>query len=136
MTAEDAARRVETRLREATARLPPGARLEVAHQADDLPCDSPTDGGPAGRVMIEHRYWIRGLHSADHQWCFDLLQLHWGALGYRRLREDRRDPYREMVYTDPEGFRLRLATSADGTHLSIRAQSPCVWRHGTPEKEP
>lgn len=132
ITAEDATRRVGARLGEAAARLPPGARLEVAHRADDLPCDAPTDDGPGNRVMVEHRYWIRGLPSDDHHRCFDLLRRHWDALGYRRLREHRRDRCRELVYTDPEGFRLRLATSADGTHLSIRAQSPCVWRHGTP----
>lgn len=132
MTAEEAAQRVEALVRDAAVRLPSGARLEAAHRTDSLPCDAPTDGGPQGRVMIEHRYWIRGLSSEDHPCCFDLLQRYWGGLGYRQLRDDRHDPYREMVYTDPEEFRLRLATSADGTHLSIRAQSPCVWPQSGP----
>lgn len=134
MTAEEAVKRVEDHIREAVARLPSYARLEIAHQTDTLPCGAPSDGDePEGRIIVEHRYWIRGLPSGGYPRYFDTVQRYWEDRGYRQVRYEKQDPYREMVYTDAEEFRLRLATSGDGTRLTIRSQSPCIWPHGTPE---
>lgn len=130
MTRQEAIDRVETRIQQAVAQLPGEAKLELSDKTDSLPCDDPDDGGPAGRIIIEHDYWIRGLPKPYEQY-FETLEQYWSERGYRKGRFTKRGEWWTMVYEDPDGFYVSLKTTGDGKELFIRSQSPCVWPNGT-----
>ncbi|MGH3716052.1 MAG: hypothetical protein ACRDT4_21705 [Micromonosporaceae bacterium] len=132
-TVAEASERVEALLKEAIAQLPAAAMIEDPQQADGLPCDDPTDGGPRGRVIVEYDYAIAGLASEDYPRHFDTLQTYWEDRGYRKIEFYKDGPHWWLKYTDSDGYRIILGTGFDGSNLWIRSSSPCVWPNGTPE---
>ena len=102
-------------------------------------CTDPTDFGPAGRIQVARRYWLRGTPFE----AFEAALAHWTSNGYRVL-EDARDRAVEDMKTgerhaapllwvehDGDGFRMTLVSSASGD-LSLVATSPCIWPDGKP----
>lgn len=136
VTSREAADRVERLVKAAASQLPPEVRLEDPYRTESLPCDAPDDGGPEGRVIVESDYAVEGLAVSENRPAyFSTVQRFWEDQGYRILRFDKRGQMWEMVYEDQDGYVLNLATSANGAHMHIGAQSPCIWPNGTPEPE-
>jgi|HigsolmetaAR206D_1030411.scaffolds.fasta_scaffold00681_2 hypothetical protein len=139
MTAEQAAQRVEELLQEAYGQLPPGARLEAFGPAGTLPCDDPTDGGPAGRVFYEKRYEVTFPAGWPADQALPRLAEYWGRRGYRVVDDmrDARDP--RLVVEHPEdGFRINIAVwnrDSGDVDIYLTGGSPCVWEHGTPDPQ-
>lgn len=133
ITRQQAVDHIHGLINQVVAQLPSGARLESAGHSSGSPCDDPTDGGPKGRVFVEYDYWIKDLHHEDYPRYFDSVESNWKDRDYRLLRDTQTPPSRDLVYSDPKGFRIALKTSGDGRHLYIRSQSPCIWPNGTPE---
>ncbi len=134
-TRKEAAEHVERLLKDAIAQLPGRVQTEVGLRVDTLPCDDPTDGGPLGRVIVEHDYDIHGLADKDYPEQFEILKRYWEDRGYRRLLFEKDGKSLLMKYTDSAEYRIVLGTSFDGSSLWVRASSPCIWPNGTPEPE-
>ncbi|WP_422770792.1 hypothetical protein ACN28C_29650 [Plantactinospora sp. WMMC1484] len=137
VTAVAAAQRVGEILREAHAQLPPGAELKPFGVSGVLPCDDPTDGGPAGRVFVEQQYevvfpanWRTGQALAN-------LADYWRRRGYTVVNDlrDRSDP-RLSVQDPADGYRIGVAVhhrASGSVDIYLIGSSPCIWRNGTPD---
>ena len=135
MNRTQAAERIENHIESTLRQLPDGATLRPMGKTDNLPCDAPDDGGPPGRVIVEHQYAVEGLSPETYPQQFDTVQRYWESQGYEQLAYQKRGKRWVMIYQDAEGFRLRIATSVDGSQITIRSQSPCIWPDGTPAPE-
>ncbi|GAB3972337.1 hypothetical protein V1634_07600 [Plantactinospora veratri] len=139
VTAVQAAQRVEELLRETHAQLPPGAELKPFGPSGTLPCDDPTDGGPAGRIFVEQQYEV--VFPAD--WPTDQamprLADYWQQRDYRIVNDlrDHSDP-KLTVEERAEGYRVSITVYNRGpgsVDIYLTGSSPCVWEHGTPDPE-
>lgn len=135
MTGSQAAVRVEEVLQETFRQLPPGAQLRPYGDTGTLPCDDPTDGGPAGRVFVEQQYEV--VH--DPQWPVDqvvpLLAAHWEEQGLEVVTDLRAERDPQLSVEHPDGFRVGIEVypRADGSaDVYLVGSSPCVWPEGSP----
>lgn len=139
ITAEQAAQRVEELLQETYGQLPPGARLELFGVAGTLPCDDPTDGGPAGRVFYEKRYEVVFPPDWPADRALPTLADYWRHRDYRVVNDlrDRSDP-RLSVEHPEDGFRVTVAVwnrDSGAVDIYLTGGSPCVWEHGSPDPQ-
>jgi hypothetical protein len=135
-----AVQRVEQLVQEAFAQLPPGATMKVNLNTDAMPCDDPTDGGPAGRIFAERRYFI--VPPSTGTWpkaaeAVPALVGFWQEQGYKVRSDGRNDPEPRYMVETADGYRVTAATWNRGDHLdlSLGATSPCVWENGTPNPQ-
>ncbi|GAA4601058.1 putative lipoprotein [Actinoplanes octamycinicus] len=139
-TNTQASERVEKLIQEAFAQLPPGSSLKPGIDVKSLPCDDPTDGGPAGRVIVEKRYSI--LPPADGAWQADqvipVLAAFWQQQGYKAYSDQRSDK-RYPVYSveTPDGYLVTVQGWDREDHLdyTLGGDSPCIWENGTPDPQ-
>jgi hypothetical protein len=126
----EAQQQAEGYVREAMSALPADLSLETI-LSETSPCSDPSDNGPAGRVFVSNRYWIRGLPNDQNQQTVDTLRQWSTGHGFAVVS----DAWDKAKYVTLEnhsnGFRLAIQESAQGD-LSIGASSPCVWPNGTP----
>ncbi|ROT34015.1 hypothetical protein [Micromonospora sp. HM5-17] len=138
ITAEQAAQRVEELLQEAYGQLPPGAELETFDEGP-LPCDDPTDGGPAGRVYYEKRYQVIFPAGWPADQALPRLAEYWGQRGYRTIDDLRDHPDPRLVVERPDdGFRAIISVwnrDSGAIDIYLTGSSPCVWEHGTPDPQ-
>ncbi|MEE6261060.1 hypothetical protein [Plantactinospora sonchi] len=139
ITTDQAAQRVEQLLRETYGQLPPGAELRPHGDLGTLPCDDPTDGGPAGRVFVEQQYEVTSPLDWPADQALPGLAEHWQRQGYRVIddQRDRSDP-RLAVEHPEDGFRVSVNVyhRAPGSlDVYLIGSSPCVWPQGTPDPQ-
>ncbi|GIG86625.1 hypothetical protein [Plantactinospora endophytica] len=139
VTAVQAAQRVEEILRETHSQLPPGAELKPFGNSGTLPCDDPTDGGPAGRVFVEQQYEVvfPGNWPADQ--ALPKLAEYWQQQDYKIVNDlrDRSDP-RLSVEDPADGYRVSITVynrAPGSVDIYLIGSSPCVWQNGTPDPQ-
>lgn len=128
---DDAEAKIEEHLEEAAAVLPEGVELEPVGDMTTGACDDPSDGGPKGRVTVNHAYWLRGLSAEDHETAAESLHQYWSDNGYDVLEDSRPEEIYLWVEHPEDAFRMSLWSSVEGD-LSIEATSPCFWPEGQP----
>ena len=130
MNQQQAVERVESHITAAVDQLRPRPGLQPVRRFA-FACDDPTDHGPLGRVVVEHRYELPGIDAADGPSVLDTLAEFWTSNGYRILRDGRGEPLAEIAAEAPDGFRVIISTDTQGK-LAIIGSSPCVWPSGSP----
>ncbi|MDG4785675.1 hypothetical protein O7626_06975 [Micromonospora sp. WMMD1102] len=137
VTAAQAAQRVEEILRDASAQLPPGAEMKPFGHTGTLPCDDPTDGGPAGRVFVEQQYELDFPPGWPADQALPTLAAYWQWRGYQVVNDlrDHGDP-RFTVQDPADGYRVGVTVyhrAPGSVDVYLIGSSPCVWRRGTPD---
>ncbi|GGL12903.1 hypothetical protein [Mangrovihabitans endophyticus] len=136
-TRAEAKARVEQLARAAFAALPDGASLQ---HSDGVPCDDPTDNGPAGRIFVEHRYNLVP-PTTGQTWPADqvisTLVRYWQQPHYRVHDDGRTRPDPKYVVETPDGYAVIVRAFARGDHLdfTLSSSSPCIWPNGTPNPQ-
>lgn len=139
-TSAQAAQHVDALWDEAIAQLPSGVAAERDVTLDSVPCDAPTDGGPAGRIFVERRAQL--VAPASGAWsvteALPILSEFWLQNDYKVITDDNRigDLYRFGVQA-ADGYRLLLRTFDRGERYDVylTVSSPCVWEFGTPDPQ-
>jgi len=127
---QQAAERVDSHITAAVDQLRPRPGLHPVRRFA-FACADPTDHGPLGRVVVEHRYELPAIDAADGPSVLDSLAAYWTANGYRILGDGRGRPLAEIAAEAPDGFRVVICTDTLGK-LAIIGSSPCVWPSGSP----
>ncbi|HET9517999.1 MAG TPA: hypothetical protein VFO77_09765 [Actinoplanes sp.] len=137
-TGVQATERVEDLLQEAYRQLPPGATLKPRGGVAELPCDDPTDNGPAGRVFIEKVYQVAFPAGWPADRALPALVQYWQPPQYR-VHNDRRDaPDPRFAVETTDGYRVSIEVfvrPAGNLDVYLGGSSPCVWEHGTPDPQ-
>lgn len=131
---QQAAERVDAHITAAVDQLRPRPGLEPVRRFA-FACADPTDHGPLGRVVVEHRYELPAIDAADGPSVLDTLAEYWTGNGYLILRDGRGGRLAEIAAEAPDGFRVVIATDTQGK-LAIIGSSPCVWPSGSPPADP
>jgi hypothetical protein len=138
-TKAQAAQRVEELVQESFAALPGGATLKNNVNVDGMACDDPTDGGPAGRIFAERRYFI--VPPAGDTWpvteVLPMLVKFWEEKGYTVRTDGRAEADPRYSVNTPDGYIVIVNSWDRGDHadMSIGSTSPCVWENGTPDPQ-
>ncbi|MFI1989748.1 hypothetical protein [Actinoplanes sp. NPDC020271] len=138
-TKAQAAQRVEELVQEAFKQLPSGATLKVSTDEDSVPCDDPTDGGPAGRIFAEKAYDI--VPPATGTWpsneIIPTLVTFWQQKGYKTRTDDRSKQEPRYSVETSDGYIVLVQSWNRGDHLDygLSADSPCIWENGTPDPQ-
>ena len=137
ITGAQALARAERLAAQSLAALPAGATFKRGVNGS-IPCDSPTDNGPEGRVFAETRYEVDyppGWPAKDAQ---ATLTAYWSAQRYKIKVAADDALLTQIIATDPDGYQVALSVyHRDGGRvgLEVIADSPCVWENGTPDPE-
>ncbi|MQA62789.1 MAG: hypothetical protein GEU86_15155 [Actinophytocola sp.] len=135
ITLAEANRITEANAERMLTALPDGARLKPFSKYEEVACDDPDDGGPAGRKFAERSYQITGLDSTKTAEYHDKLRDWWLDHDFEILREFPTEGDRLIsVENSADGFRMSYETNEHG-EMYLNSSSPCVWTNGTPEPE-
>lgn len=137
-TADQASARVDAVVEETLQQLPTGATLKRHGPTGMMPCDDPTDGGPAGRVFIEKQYEVEYPAGWPADQAIPRLAEYWQQKSYRihNDRRDKTDP--SLAVETPDGYRASIDVFIRGaghTDIYVAGSSPCVWEFGTPNPQ-
>ncbi|MEU8238740.1 hypothetical protein AB0C07_10875 [Actinoplanes missouriensis] len=138
-TKAEASRRVDALVEEAFAQLPPGATRKPNVNVDSVPCDDPTDGGPAGRIFAERRDLI--VPPSGGAWpvtdVFPTLIAFWEQQGYTTRIDGRSEREPRYSVGTPDGYIVIVNSWDRGDHvdISLGSTSPCIWENGTPDPQ-
>jgi hypothetical protein len=139
ITAEQATQRVEELLQETYQQLPPGAEMKLFGGPRNLPCDDPSDSGPAGRVFVEKRYEVVFPPNWPADQALPKLADYWQQRDYRIVSDLRGESDPKLAVERPgDGFRVNIAVwnRAPGSmDIYLTGSSPCVWEDGTPDPQ-
>ncbi|GAA3709313.1 hypothetical protein GCM10022224_088570 [Nonomuraea antimicrobica] len=125
LTLEQATQRVEDNFRRVFAQLPAHARAEKI-AGDPAPCNEPSDGGPAGRVVASVDYRIHDLPPEHYGHLFDVLRAWWIDHRFTVLIDARPRGLYLWVENAADGFRMAAQANEAGG-LFLTSASPCVW---------
>ncbi|WP_436532088.1 hypothetical protein [Actinoplanes sp. HUAS TT8] len=138
-TKDQAVQRVEELIQESFTQLPAGATLKINENVDAAPCDDPTDGGPAGRIFAEKRYFIvpPAAGSWDQKNVIPTLVTFWQQKGYTTHTDDRNGAEPRFTVQTSDGYRISVDSwdRSDHVDISLGSTSPCVWENGTPDPQ-
>jgi hypothetical protein len=138
-TKAEAVQRVETLLKEALAQLPAEVATTTNLSVDGVPCDAPTDGGPAGRIFAERREII--IAPTSGSWSvtevLPTLAAYWEKSGYKVITDERTDELPRINVETTDGYRVGVDSWDRGDHydVTVASSSPCVWENGTPDTQ-
>lgn len=139
-TQTTAIERVEKLIQDAVAQLPAGTTLKDDYRSNEAACDDPTDNGPAGRIIVEHRHWIVSSESFG-AWKTDKvippLVTYWQQQGFevRHDLRDRPDPRYTVENADGYLVSVRRYDRGASYEFTLSATSPCIWQNGTPNPQ-
>ena len=137
-TAEQASARVDAVVQETHQQLPSGAELKPHGAVGKVPCDDPTDRGPAGRIFIEKQYQVQYPAGWPADQALPRLAEYWQQKSYRIHNDSRDEPDPRLVVETPDGYRASIEVfnrSAGNTDIYLVGSSPCVWEFGTPNPQ-
>ncbi|MBB4957900.1 hypothetical protein [Micromonospora polyrhachis] len=136
---EQATQTVKNIVQEAFQQLPPGAELEMTRAGiGELPCDDPTDGGPAGRIFIEIDYQVRFKQTWPSEQTISILAGYWERHNYKIVRDSRAHKSPQLVVERrDDGYRVIIELWDRGGYYDVYlgGSSPCVWETGTPDPQ-
>lgn len=138
ISAGQASARIDAVIDEAKQQLPPGTELKPHSAPRNLPCDDPTDGGPAGRIFVEKQYEVKLPAGAPADQTMIRLAGYWQQKSYRIHDDGRNLPDPRLAVETPDGYRaiLKLFVRGPGlTDVYLTGSSPCVWEFGTPNPQ-
>ncbi|WP_344576127.1 hypothetical protein [Nonomuraea roseoviolacea] len=124
--------RVDQLVHETAAALDPKPRLEVIpHSLPTSACLDPDK--PAGQVIVNRKYWLRGLPADQNMNIARQVRSHWEREGHTILSVGGWDAGHPSIggLSKPDGFLLALVWS-EGDDLYLAATSPCIWPSGSP----
>jgi hypothetical protein len=102
----------------------------------NVPCDDPTDDGPAGRIFVEKRYEVVFPANWPADQALPKLAEHWQQRDYRIVSDLRGEDDPKLAVERPgDGFRVNIAVwnrSPGSVDIYLTGSSPCVWENGTP----
>lgn len=135
-TQAEAVQRVEQLVQESAGHLPTGATLKFSDGHDDMPCDDPSDNGPAGRIFVEHRYTIQvpagtTLKADD---VIPPLVAFWQQRGYRVRTDLRTQADPKYAVETSDGYTVVVDGYDRGSYadFTLTGSSACIWPNGTP----
>jgi hypothetical protein len=138
VTAEQASARVDAVVQEAHRQLPPGAELKPHGAEGKVPCDDPTDGGPAGRIFVEKQYQLQFPPDWPADQALPRLAEYWQQKSYRVHNDSRAKADPRLVVETPDGYRASIEVfdrGAGRNDVYLVGSSPCVWEFGTPNPQ-
>ncbi|MEO3861644.1 hypothetical protein [Acrocarpospora sp. B8E8] len=132
ITKAQALARVEQLINEAASAIDIPKKLELFEPSlgDDL-CLDPTDGGSEERIIVNRKYFLRGIPKDRVTEVAQRVKTYWEQQGHVI---DGVSADGLVVYgrTRPDDFYVTLGWTADDVP-TLAATSTCIWPNGTPE---
>ncbi|GAA0975276.1 hypothetical protein GCM10009555_032880 [Acrocarpospora macrocephala] len=132
MTKAQALARVEQLIKEAADAIDMPKELELYEPSlgDDL-CLDPIDGGSEERIVVNRKYFLRGIPKGRITEVTQRVKAHWEQQGHI-IDGVSNDGLVVVGRTRPDDFYLALGWTNDDVP-TLAATSTCIWPNGTPE---
>lgn len=133
ITESQAIDRIEQLIHDAVARLKPKPELELYRPSlNPARCVGPTDQGSEERIVINRRYYLRGIPKEEAVAIAEQIKSQWEQQGHLVTSTHGFDIGRPDISgrSRPDDFLLSLSWT-EGDRLGIGATSPCIWPNGT-----
>ncbi|WP_143590831.1 hypothetical protein [Thermoactinospora rubra] len=133
ITQSEAIARVDQLIHETANTLTPKPRLELI-PSSTTPGSCLDSGKPQGQVVINRKYWLRGIPKDETMSIAHQVRAYWKKQGHRIVGSGGPKNPDLSGESHPDGFILALSWT-EGDNLYLAATSPCVWPDETPSSK-
>ncbi|MEQ4719508.1 hypothetical protein [Nonomuraea sp. B19D2] len=98
---------------------------------NDSLCLDPLDGGSEERIVVNRRYFLRGLPKGALKEVIAQVKAYWQSQGHY-IQAESENGLQLYGRSRPDDFLITIGRSA-GDVLTLGATSTCLWPNGTPE---
>ena len=124
VTHAEATRRIHALAQQSLQGLPSGSRLTSMGPDSPVPCSDSDGAPPSTPVTIAAVYWVSGPADARPADLLGRIVDCWRGQGWQ-VKNDLR-PRDQFATVASGGYAVNVQLTADGSRLSLSAESPCV----------